>query len=114
MDKNYPWTTDENGLPVLDTADKLTAYAAAVLHQPARLNLINYTPRDLETVSLYYGLSKKQTCEKYQEAMKKARRGSEYLDNFSDILNIHNQEQLGIVNGIAADTLNRLRAQDSL
>lgn len=114
MDKNYPWTTDENGLPVLDTADKLTAYAAAVLHQPARLNLINFTPRDLESVNLYYGLSKKQTNEKFQEVMKKVRQESKCLDSFSDILDIHNQEQLGIVNGIAADTLNRLRTQDAL
>ena len=131
MDKTntYPWAIDTAGTPYLDTKEKLLAYASAILHRPAEIHLIHYTPRDLTTVNLYYGQSPEQQAaamNKIKRDFKNKTNRNKYSSDPSEILELlelpnifssKNNEKipLGIVNGIAADTLNNLaNTQDTL
>ena len=113
MKKTYPWANDESGYPILDTPEKLIAYASAILHEPANPMLINFYPRDLETVELYHGPTKRQVQKLYERAM----------NNIHDHHNHHDlafiteaqQIALGIVNHAAVDSIKHIKkAQDSL
>ena len=118
----YPWAIDTAGNPYLDTKEKLLAYATAILHTPAEIHLIHYTPRDLTTVNLYYGQSPEQQAaamNKIKRDFKNRANRNKYSSDPEEILDLFelpnlfsgkNNEKipLGIVNGIAADTLNNL------
>ena len=107
MKKTYPWTNDESGYPILDTPEKLIAYASAILHEPANPMFINFIPRDLETVELYHGPNKRQVQKLYEKAM----------SNHYDLSYISETQQipLGIVNDAAVDSIKHIKkAQDSL
>ena len=123
----YPWAIDTAGNPYLDTKEKILAYATAILHTPAEIHLIHYTPRDLPTVNLYYGQSPEQKASVMNKMKTNIRKSfnkhssdpSDLLDliDIPDMLSGKYTEKipLGIVNGIAADTLNKLATtQDSL
>ena len=118
MENNYPWTNDSSNRPILDTPEKLIAYTSAILHEPAELRFINFSPLDLESVTLYYGQSKQQRQAALKKALNRMKNASlkDYnpLDSLPDLAGFETMVPLGTVNGIAADTINRLKNQDSL
>lgn len=112
----YPWENDPSGLPLLDTEAKLLAYASAIIHIPAKLENIDYSPRDLHTVSLHYRQEDDFGFDELMEAVFSNAPENKDADNarkFSKLMqkmNPHNNIELGIVNGIAADTLVQLKS----
>ena len=118
----YPWAIDTAGTPYLDTKEKLLAYASAILHRPAEIHLIHYTPRDIPTVNLYYGQSPEQQAtamNKLKKDFKNRANRNKYSSDPADLLDLiaipsmfkNGKPEiipLGIVNGSAADTLNNL------
>lgn len=118
MKKTYPWTNDESGYPILDTPEKLIAYASAILHEPANPMFINFIPRDLETVELYHGPNKRQVQKLYERAMNNimnSTSGSPIPSLDLSYLSEAQQIPLGIVNDAAVDSIKHIKkAQDSL
>ena len=120
MNTKYPWNYDTENLPILDTPQKLTDYASAVLHEPANPRYINFTPHSLEAVELYYGLSRHQEIKRFKETMKHLSTPQPHAclpsaDDIADMMNTPPTISLGLVNGIAAETIKSIRqAQDSL
>ena len=120
MDTKYTWNYDTENLPILDTPQKLTDYASAILHEPANPRFINFTPHSLEAVELYYELSRHQEIKRFQETMKhlstpQPRACLPSSDDIADMMKLPQTISLGLVNGIAAETIKKIRqAQDSL
>lgn len=112
----YPWENDPAGLPLLDSEAKLLAYASAIIHIPAKLENIDYSPRDLHTVSLHYRKEDDFGFDELMEAVFSNASENKDADNarkFAKVMqkmNPHNNIELGIVNGIAADTLVQLKS----
>lgn len=111
----YIWNDDENGFPVLDTEEKLVAYATAVLHQPADINLIRFEPHSLEAVTLWHGHTLAESNAELHELMIRMKAAEEandkeaILNAIKPMMTPRLAINLGLVNGIAADTLNDLR-----
>lgn len=116
---HYPWSYDERSYPVLDTKEKLIAYAKAWLHTPVDLTKLHFEPHSLETVRLIYGTSHEEAVCKAIDLMIEASSRKEWDSSppqkaikLTDFPGKH--AELGIVNGIAAEVINNLFKQDNL
>lgn len=112
----YIWTNNESGHPVLDTVEKLTAYATAVLHSPADPDLIHFEPLDLQNVHLKYGITIEEQHRQMADLMKQATHPAknqppDTLLHLLATIPPSTPIPIGIVDGIAAETILAHRRQ---